>query len=88
LSVKVENETKDYFGCEIHFDKDKTKAWLGQPFIVKKMLNRLKDLIETRQVYCTPGTPGFTIVRPVTPEEQINPLDKKFIIPLLDLCCI
>jgi hypothetical protein len=77
LSVKVEHETKEYLGCEILFDKEQTKAWLGQPFIVKKMFNRFKDLINTRHIYRTPGTPGFTVVRPVTPEEQISPEDQK-----------
>jgi hypothetical protein len=74
---KVEHETKDYLGCEILFDKEQTKAWLGQPFIVKKMLNHFKYLINTRQVYCTPGTPGFTVVLPLTPEEQISLKDQK-----------
>jgi hypothetical protein len=41
------------------------------------MLNRFKDLINARQVYCTPGTPGFTVVHPVTPEEQISIEDQK-----------
>jgi hypothetical protein len=51
LLVKVENETKDYLGCEILFDKELTKAWLGKPFLLKKMLNQFKDLIDTSQVY-------------------------------------
>jgi hypothetical protein len=34
-------------------------------------------LINTRQVYRTPGTPGFTVVRPVTPEEQTSIEDQK-----------
>jgi hypothetical protein len=33
LKVKVENETKDYLGCEITMSRDNTQAWLGQPFI-------------------------------------------------------
>jgi hypothetical protein len=67
LLVKVEHE----------IDKERTKAWLGQPFLLKKMLNRFKDLIDTSQVYQTPGTPGFTVVRPVTANEQISAEDQK-----------
>jgi hypothetical protein len=78
LSVMLEHEMKDSLGCKILFDKtEQTKAWLGQPFIVKKMLNHFKDLINTRHIYRTLGAPGFTVVRPVTPEEQISPEDQK-----------
>jgi hypothetical protein len=62
LKVKVETETKDYLGCEILIDKSGSKAWLGQPFIVKKMLSRFAELIGGSNVkYKTPGTPGDKI---------------------------
>jgi Reverse transcriptase (RNA-dependent DNA polymerase) len=58
LKVKVGKETKNYLGCEIIISKDNTQAWLGQPFIVKKMLTRLADVIGMSKLqYKTPGTP-------------------------------
>jgi Reverse transcriptase (RNA-dependent DNA polymerase) len=45
LKAKVETETKDYLGCEILIDKSGSKAWLGQPFIMKKMLSCFVELI-------------------------------------------
>jgi transcription antitermination factor NusA-like protein len=50
LKVKVEKETKDYLGCEIIMSKENTQAWLGQPFIVKKMLTRFSDVIGTSKL--------------------------------------
>jgi Reverse transcriptase (RNA-dependent DNA polymerase) len=45
LKIKVEMDTKDYLGCEILVDKDKKKAWLGKPHIVKKMLLRFTNIM-------------------------------------------
>jgi hypothetical protein len=47
LKVKVEKEGKDYLRGEIIMSKYNTQAWLGQPFIVKKMLTRFADIIGT-----------------------------------------
>jgi len=37
LTVKVEHTTKDFLSCEIVFNKEKTRAWLGQPHLMKKL---------------------------------------------------
>jgi Reverse transcriptase (RNA-dependent DNA polymerase) len=70
FKVKVETETKDYLGCEILIYKSGSKAWLGQPCIVKKMLSCFAERNGGSNVkYKTPGTPGFDIIRPITPQE-------------------
>jgi hypothetical protein len=76
LKVKVEEETKDYLGCEIIMNHNKTQALLGQPFIVKKMLTRFADVIGTSKLqFKTPETPGFNIIRPATKDDEISPED-------------
>jgi hypothetical protein len=78
LKVKVESSTKDYLSCEIIFNSEKTKAWIGQPHLIKKLENKFKDIIGSNQFeYMTPGTPGLNIVRPKTEEEQVSPEDQK-----------
>jgi hypothetical protein len=77
LKIKVELDTKDYLGCEILVDKDQKCAWLGQQFIVKKMLSQFADIIGVSQMkYKTPGTPGFGIISPTILEDQISEEDQ------------
>jgi hypothetical protein len=38
LKIKVENTVRDYLGCEILFNQVRTKAWVGQPSIMKKII--------------------------------------------------
>jgi hypothetical protein len=41
------------------------------------MLSRFAELIDGSNVkYKTPGTPGFNIICPITPEEQISDEDQ------------
>ena len=35
LKIKIETNTQDYLSCEILFNKNKTKAWMGQPHLIK-----------------------------------------------------
>jgi hypothetical protein len=78
LTVKVDTSTSDYLSCEIVFDAGKTKAWLGQPHMVKKLETKYQDLIATnRQEYMTPGTPGLNIIRPPTPDDALDEADQK-----------
>jgi hypothetical protein len=80
FKVKVENSLADYLSCNILFDKDKTKAWLGEPRLIKKLEKKLGDAVASLQKYRTPGTPGQGIIRPkkdkqseplVSPEDQV-----------------
>ena len=42
LSVTVDYQTNDYLLCDIKFDKDRSKAWIGQPHMVKKIKKSLE----------------------------------------------
>jgi hypothetical protein len=75
FTVTVENELKDYLSCEIIADKERKKAWIGQPHMVKKIIKTFEEEIQGMQVYQTPGTPGFQIV---SPKESDEVLDDEF----------
>ena len=62
FGVKVEDNLMDYLSCNIVFDKDKKKAWLGQPHLIKNLEQKFGELVANLQRYRTPGTPGVRIV--------------------------
>jgi hypothetical protein len=72
LTVKVGKDLQDYLSCEILLSKDQTKAWIGQPYLIQKLEEKFKGLIENLQDYRTPGTPGTGIVRPKKEQERIS----------------
>ena len=77
LKIKVNYDTSDFLSCELMFDKEKKKAWIGQPHLLKKMEQNFKHLIKDKQQYKTPGTPHQGIVRPVEGESKISEEDPK-----------
>ena len=78
LKVKVENDLSDYLSCEVAFNADRTKAWLGQPHLVKRLEKSFQDFIESSRKYDfrTPGTPGFKVVRPKSDDEKVSPAEQ------------
>lgn len=76
LNVTVEDTLKDYLSCEISFSKDRKKAWLGQPNLIKKLEKKFQSLVSNLQTYRTPGTPGQGVMRPQTEEEKISEEDQ------------
>jgi hypothetical protein len=71
FEVKVEESLADYLSCNILFNKDKTRAWLGQPHLIKSLEKKFGDAVTSLQKYRTPGTPGQGIVRPKKDEESV-----------------
>ena len=78
LKVKVKNDLHDYLCCEVVFNSDKTKAWLGQPHLAKRLEKSFKEFVESRKNYnfLTPGTPSFNVVRPKSEEEKVSLSDQ------------
>jgi Reverse transcriptase (RNA-dependent DNA polymerase) len=78
LKVKVEKYLTDYLSCEVIFNKNRTRAWLGQPHLVKRLEKSFKDFIQTSKQYSfrTPGTPGMKIVQPKSDDEKIDPAEQ------------
>jgi hypothetical protein len=56
FDVKVEDDLTDYLSCNILFNKNKTKAWLGQPHLIKNLEKKygeaVKSLKHTRLQEC------------------------------------
>lgn len=71
FDVKVEDDLTDYLSCNILFNKNKTKAWLGQPHLIKNLEKKYGEAVKSLQAYKTPGTPGQGIVRPDKGETSV-----------------
>ena len=50
FKVKVENNLKDYLSCEIRLNKERTKGWIGQPHLIKRLEETFGTLSENLQV--------------------------------------
>jgi len=72
INCTVENDL-----TETLFDKSRTKAWLGQPHVIKKLRALFADKISHLKSHATPDIPGQTICRPkegdpVLDEEMVS----------------
>jgi Reverse transcriptase (RNA-dependent DNA polymerase) len=78
FKLKVENDLSDYLSCEIIFNKDKTKAWLGQPNLIRRLETTFKDFVKSQKnsSFRTPGTPGMNILRPKNDDEKLGPAEQ------------
>ena len=72
FKIKIEDGTNDYLSCEVIFNEEKTKGWLGQPHLVKKLYSTFWEDVKNMQVYKTPGTPGMSIIRAKSDEEKVK----------------
>jgi hypothetical protein len=45
FSIKVEDNLLDYLSCNIIFDDQRKKAWLGQPHLIKNLEKKFGDLV-------------------------------------------
>jgi hypothetical protein len=77
LTIKTDFSTKDYLSCEVRFNNDKTKAWFGQPHMIKRIRQVFGSLVNNMYSYKTAGTPGFHIQRPKTDMEKISENEQK-----------
>ena len=64
FTLKIEEELKDYLSCNIYMNEDQTKAWIQQCHLLDKIETTFWDEVKNMNVYRTPGTPGFGIIRP------------------------
>jgi hypothetical protein len=51
LKVKVEDDMSVFLSCEVVFNKDKTKAWLGQPHLMKRLEKSFSKFISSVKNY-------------------------------------
>ena len=62
----------DYLSCEVMFNDDETKAWIGQPHMVKKLKKEFWEEIKGLKRYEIPGTPSQGLVRVKEGEEGLD----------------
>ena len=72
LNITTEKSMGDYLSCEVQMDKDMTRAWLGQPHMVKKIEQTFGEAVASLTKYKTPGTPHFGIVRPKDGDPRVS----------------
>ena len=63
FELKIEGSLDDYLSCEITFDEDGSGGYIHQPHLISKIEKMFGELVKNRQVYGTPGTPGFRMLR-------------------------
>jgi hypothetical protein len=73
LENVIEKELTDYLSCEIKFNKDRMKAWIGQPHMARKIETMFGEEVSKKQVYKTPGTPGLGLVKVQSEKEKVPP---------------
>ncbi len=75
IKITTEESTDDYLSCEVKFNRSGTKAWLGQPHLIKKLEKTYGDQVKALKTYSTPGTPGQSITRPK--EDDVTLLEEE-----------
>jgi hypothetical protein len=73
LNITTEDSMGDYLSCEVKFNSDMSKAWLGQPHMIKKIEQTFGDQVKSLGKYKTPGTPGFGVIRPKEGDFKVDP---------------
>ena len=73
LAITIEKSMGDYLSCEVKFNAEMTKAWLGQPHLIKKLEKVFGEEVAGVKQFKTPGTPNFGIIRPTSEDQKCNP---------------
>jgi len=71
LTIKVTESLTDYLSCDIKIGDDKMTGYLTQPHLIKNLRKTFGEMVENKQKYCTPGTPGQGVLRPEGEEMKI-----------------
>ncbi len=70
--VKVEDDLRDYLSCELRFNSDWTKEWLGQPHLLANLERKFGIDVHCMSGTKTPETPNFGIVHHINEDEKIS----------------
>jgi hypothetical protein len=70
--IKVEENVEDYLSCHIVTNKARTKLWLGQPHIIKNIIDKFGKQLSKMQSYTTPGTPNVGVIRPNEGDQRVE----------------
>jgi hypothetical protein len=70
LEIMVEDKPNDCPSFEIRFNNDRTKAWIGQPHVIKKIKQVFGEEVSKKQVCGAPGMPGLGLVKAKEEQEK------------------
>ena len=76
FSIKVQGTLDDYLGCDIKFDENRNKIWIGQPSIVDGLEKRFGKYLPTK-TYKTPSTPGWLAVKPGDDDNKLGEIEQR-----------
>ena len=68
--LTITDDLSDYLSCEVKVNPDKTKMWIGQPHMVKKITLEFGDEVKSGTKCKTPGTPGICLMKAVDDIEK------------------
>ena len=71
FNIKEKGTLDDYLGCEIKFDERRTRAWIGQPHLLKKLEKTFGEETAKVRNNKTPGTPRFVSIK-TTEDDKIS----------------
>ena len=72
FSIRKEGKLHDYLGCIINFDEDNNAGSIHQPYTLKKLETKFKNLIENVRKTELPSAPGSILKRPTNEDEKID----------------
>ena len=71
LSLKVMERLQRYLSYVVKFSKDEQRAWLGQPYPIKNLVEKFGNHVKNMWCHKMPGMPKFLIIRPMIKSEKI-----------------
>ena len=77
FTLKIDKEMSDYLSCQIEFSKQRDKAWIGQPHLIKKIQDKFGEEVSKLQTFKTPGTPHIGISRPLPEDPMMTKEESK-----------
>ena len=72
FNITITKGASDYLGCEVMFSKDKKKAWLAQPHVMKNIRQKFGELVKNAQHYKTPETPGIGLRKSMADDPKVS----------------
>ena len=63
LSLKIQDNLKDYLLCNIKVNRENQQAILTQPHLIKNLEWKMGSVVKDMKSYLTPGTPGMILVK-------------------------
>ena len=73
FSIKNQGPLTEYVGCKFISNVDRSKVWVTQPDLIKRLEAKFGSRVSTMQVYSTPAAAGEIVMRPKDQDELLGP---------------